>query len=1232
MKTLGIDLGSNSLGWAILNETEIADQGVIIFDEGINRVKGVDSLESLAAKRRKYRMARRLKFRRRLRKYHVMKILIENGMCPLTEDELKQLKNTGNFPANPDFIEWLKSTPSSLPEHVNPYYARAMAAEKKIDKMLLGRALYHLAQRRGFKSSRKDAAESEDSENQNAKELGQVKKEIAELTEELQKQNCTLGQYFYRLNMESKKIRKRHIGRVEHYQKEFEKIAEVQEFTPELKTQLFNALFSQRPLRSQKHLVGKCQLEKNRNRCLIGHPLFEMFRMNSFINTIKVDEGDGFRFLVKEERDKVIPLFFRKDKYFDFSKIIKVLYPQYNPKKNKNDFPIHFNYRADKDISSCPVTHQLNLLLDENCFEWKLEKNSEKKVIYDYQTVFDALIFYDDDSMLKDFGCRVLGFDEKKAEQLTKIRIPEGYANYSLHAIRKINYFLEKGLELSKAIFLAKIPDILGKDIFEKNQEKIIDDIQQIIADYRTDLKNQEKIVRTIPLNIRLRGYLEDEWKLLPSQIDMLYWNTGTYSQVNSCGMNNVLLGKVELGMIKNPMAQRSLTVLRHLVNDLRKSGKIDEFTKINIELARSVNDRNHRMAWETWQLQKAAERKSAADELRPLLGGKEPNDDLIDKFILRKEQNNKCLYTGRIIELSDLISENSSFDIEHTVPRSRSGDNSMANKTLSDMNFNRNVKKGCLPAECCNYEDEIKIRLAPWIEKRNQLKELFFSQMKAAKHADPSVPERKATLRQKALVTEFEYRYWDKKVRYFETDAEHIGEDFMNRQLVDTGVMTRHAVEFLRSVYPQTYPVNGTAVAWARKCWKIQALHEKKERIDHTHHVLDAIVIAALDRKRFQEICTLFRDDWDSVYEYNKNNNLLAKTAPFKNFADCARIAADKVLVKRDVRHNEFKQTWKNALHLSHPHKLEDGTLLRKVFAGGDTVRGQLHGETFYGLITNPADQKQKFVVRKFINDNGTFKTDKDFDKIVDPGVRAAVRSQVKKYTDNGIAFKNAINSPLWMKMPDENGEHGIPVIKVRIFADSVTEPHRLRAQKTPSEKEYKNFYYVNSSSGANFRVALFQKQKKSKGKIVDYWELEVQNILTYAKQLKNPDYIPPENQENSGFLGYIYQGCAALKYEHSPDELKTLSKEDLQKRLYTLVKFEKSGRMTLRYHREARDPKMLSDYLVSTGKSGTGESSFQFDSQQELLYVSPSKLQEHLLFEGIHFEISLDGSLRFL
>ena len=190
MQRLGIDLGSNSLGWAILDENVIQDQGVIIFDEGIIRTKGVDSLETPAAQRRKYRMARRLRFRRRLRKLQVLKILIKNGMCPLRLEEWYELKKTGTVPHNSDYLEWLKSIPSSVKGHVNPYYARAMAAEVKTDPMLVGRALYHLAQRRGFKSSRKDLPPEGDADRA-ATDLGIVKQEIAELSRELEKLNCT---------------------------------------------------------------------------------------------------------------------------------------------------------------------------------------------------------------------------------------------------------------------------------------------------------------------------------------------------------------------------------------------------------------------------------------------------------------------------------------------------------------------------------------------------------------------------------------------------------------------------------------------------------------------------------------------------------------------------------------------------------------------------------------------------------------------------------------------------------------------------------------------------------------------------------------------------------------------------------------------------------------------------------------------------------------------------------
>ena len=58
---------------------------------------------------------------------------------------------------------------------------------------------------------------------------------------------------------------------------------------------------------------------------------------------------------------------------------------------------------------------------------------------------------------------------------------------------------------------------------------------------------------------------------------------------------------------------------------------------------------------------------------------------------------------------------------------------------------------------------------------------------------------------------------------------------------------MTRHAVALLKSVYADVYPVNGQAVAFARKLWKVQDEDAVKDRSDHTHHAKDAMVIAAL-------------------------------------------------------------------------------------------------------------------------------------------------------------------------------------------------------------------------------------------------------------------------------------------------------------------------------------------------------------------------------------------------
>ena len=400
-KILGLDLGTNSIGWAIVdkegNEFSLVDKGVRIFSEGVKSEKGIES--SRAAERTGYRSARKIKFRRKLRKYETLKVLSKNGMCPLSLDEVEAWRKSGfkQYPLNPEFLKWLRTDDDN---NINPYVFRDKASKDKVTLYELGRAFYHLAQRRGFLSNRLDQSaegvielhapniESRIEEtttindlkieiqeyfdgldilDKNAKELdegekklkslynaldkiikanefekakteiiarlnrkedqGAVKQEIGEISQAIKDGGFeTLGQYFFSLYNKGK-IRNHYTARESHYLNEFEKICEVQNLSsinkneniPEkrysgLAKELYRAIFFQRPLKSQKGLIGKCSLDKTKSRCAISHPDFEAYRMWSYLNTIKIKtpQDEQMRFLTIEEKQQLIPKFFRK--------------------------------------------------------------------------------------------------------------------------------------------------------------------------------------------------------------------------------------------------------------------------------------------------------------------------------------------------------------------------------------------------------------------------------------------------------------------------------------------------------------------------------------------------------------------------------------------------------------------------------------------------------------------------------------------------------------------------------------------------------------------------------------------------------------------------------------------------------------------------------------------------------------------------------------------------------
>ena len=370
-RILGIDTGTNSLGWAIVDKDEsgyhLVAKGSNIFSEGVKIEKGIES--SKAAERTGYRSVRKHYWRRKIRKIRLLTILVENDLCPpLKKEVLRQWRLKKVYPKDDAFMDWQRTEDKA---NVNPYKFRYICLTQKLDlsditqRYILGRALYHLNQRRGFLSNRKESTKESE---------GAVKEGISTLTEDMKASGCEyLGEYFYQLYQEGKKIRNHYTARKEHYLKEFHAICEKQNLDSTLVGKIEKAIFDQRPLKSQKGLVGTCTFEKGKSRCPSSHPLYEDFRMYAFLNNIKVQVNTMFekceRSLTDEEKKQIIPLFKRKSKRtFPFEDIAKKLAGKnkYCYNKSNEEKPYKFNYQMDTQVSGSPVNAQLEELFGED--------------------------------------------------------------------------------------------------------------------------------------------------------------------------------------------------------------------------------------------------------------------------------------------------------------------------------------------------------------------------------------------------------------------------------------------------------------------------------------------------------------------------------------------------------------------------------------------------------------------------------------------------------------------------------------------------------------------------------------------------------------------------------------------------------------------------------------------------------------------------------------------------
>ena len=1439
-KILGLDLGTNSIGWAIVDkdgtEFSLIDKGVRIFSEGVNIEAKTKSESSKAAKRTEYRSARKIKYRRKIRKIDLLKVLSDNSFCPkLSDEELNDWRYKKIYPQNDDFRIWLNTDSQNddnerKKQKNNPYYFRFIATRELLDlnskqnRLNLGRAFYHIAQRRGFLSNRLDSSDNSiieekkfeltsiinDSissvdfleqfneflssydkeevgdkplftllrafiaiikeysgltfndlkekllERLNKKEfLGPVKRAISDLTEKIEEANCkTLGEYFYTLYEQGKKIRGEYTHREDHYLAEFEFVCDKQQLTKDIKEKIQEAIFFQRPLKSQKGLVAKCPLE-NRKACVpISHPDFEEFRMLSYLNNVKIKlpDDEKLRLLNDDERQLVSSLFFRKSKAnFDFSEIAKKLTPKhlksgYYKDKNISEYDILFNYNFGSNVAGCPTKANL---IDVFGYDWKeylslhynkLNKNGDKKTIEEIVDVFWHVLFrFNKEELLKQFAVGNLGCDDKSATKFSKIKLKQEYGSLSLKAVRNILPYLRQNLIYSHAVFLANMKNILPKEVWNNDENKNIinKEITSILENYKVYSNNIE-IVNGLIKNVKkefgtwssdnrfvaevyrkgldkqvkdffgtkkwndisenyqkeileecfelfvtqmklnsgrgefakkrtideiLKAFLDDNFNVSSEGLTKLYHPSAieVYKKAKRSEEDGKLyLGSPLISSIKNPMAMRSLHQLKKVLNQLMKDDMIDEDTLVHIEMPRELNSANERVSIRQYQEDLKKKRSDYAEEIKAIFRGDikiadcndvinaeyEPTETDILKYQLWIEQNKVCSYTGKTICISDFIGKNPKFDIEHTIPRSRSLDNSQVNKTLCCAIYNRQTKKDKIPFECENHVD-ILPRIKHWYARYKSIEDQIKDLSKKVKAASTKDRRDKYIIDRTKL--RFEHSYLYTKYKYF--NMEEVPEGFKNSQSVDIGIISKYGNLFLKTVFNKVYPIKGKTTANLRQMWGL----DEKTRDNHAHHAKDAIVVACCTRDINDTLANYYHDLEQHEY-YGKSKPSFSHRIPWQGFhKDVAEFDTNTLISHHtpDVLPIQSKKAIRKRGVIQ---RNENGKIK---FKQGDTVRGALHKESYYGAIkreeinkkTGKPEEVVKYVLRKPIENF----SETDIKNIVDDKIKEIVLNGreeekvikkeieelkkqmkiVKEDEEQPIKeaiqlLENKIKNELYI-LPNKNGA-SIPIKKIRYYTSDVTNPLFIKKHRDVSRHEHKQFYHAKNDG--NYCMAIYEGIDK-KGKISRSNSLI--NILDAGKyfKLSNIDKnlypIAPEKDENLNQLKYVLtKGKMVLLYDKSPNELYEMTEIKLLERLFQITQMdvEKYAEIKLLYHSEAREKKVITEAMgLKSGMKG-GKN---IGEQNKYPWIKIGANTFDCLVQGYEFEISSTGKINF-
>lgn len=1023
---LGIDVGANSLGWFLvwLNDKDepngLGPGGVRIFPDG----RDPKSRESNAADRRAARGMRRRRDRYLQRRGNLLGLLKRHGLMPEEHDARRALAA------------------------LDPYALRARALTEPLPAHHVGRALFHLNQRRGFLSNRKTEKGN--------KESGAIKVAAGKLQQSMDEVSAnTLGEFLSRRHspaqMEARqsaireelkrlgkecltgnarkkawaKIRKRLFpgevlpaaspvrarnissGTKAEYdfyptrqmlEREFDAIWSAQaphhpSMTGQARKEIRYTIFHQRELKQPP--VGKCSLDPANDksdlegfRCSWSHPLAQRFRIWQEVrNLALVETGQRPRPLTKEDGDKIGLALIQNNK-LSFDKIRSLLRL---PPEAK------FNLESEKrpyllgDETAAKLVHKS--LFGKAWRSLPLDRQIEIVAKMEEEQDSERLIAWLEEN---------LGLESEAANRIASAFLPDGHSRLGLRAIRNIlPKMADEGLNYPEAAKAAGYDHAL--------------------------LPTGE-----LSPNGRLPYY-------------------GQWLQDDVLGSGDPRDTKDKRwGRFPNPTVHIGLGQLRRVVNAL-----IAEYgppAEVAVEMTRDFKLAPKKLAElekeQAENQKKNEERAKKIGELRQAVNARN-----LLKMRLWEEQGTvvkECPYTGEVIGIERLFSEE--VDIDHLIPFSESWDDSAANKVI-----------------CLRYANRAKGQQTPH--------QAFGSSptINGFHYEWPAISQRAAALT------------WSKRWR-FDPDArahfEKIG-GFQARQLNETGWLARVAKHYLAAVTDpyKIHVLPGKLTAMIRAKWGLNDLlpdhnySDAKNRKDHRHHAIDALVAALTDR------ALLYR--MSSAYDDEQRRILIPE--PWPALRDDLDAKLKDMIVS---------------------HKPDHGSLSVKKRAR-DNTSGQLHEDTAYGVLDNPEDGANLVYRKSFRHLN-----EKEIERIRDRHLRTLVADHVEREKAAGKDLKAALLS--FAARKDIRGlPHGIRHVRLT----KPEKPEYLVPVRDKSGRVYKTY-----SAGENAFVEILESREGR-------WIARATTVFQANQKNEKVSYQTDSN--TNGFVMRVFKGDM-LRIEH--------------------------------------------------------------------------------------------------